>query len=720
MQMSIALLTLVLAAPTYVVGAATGQKSGSASNAAVQKVIQMLQDMQATAKKEKHEEEVKFADFETFCTHEIADLKESIATAAEQIELLTSEIGKLTSDVAALGEEIAKLQSDVASFEADVKAQTAQREKEYADFVAESTDYGESIDAIDRALVVLTKNAADKKQAAASLLQVSELTMLPERVKAMVSAFMAIMDSDEDGQAPTPPEANAYENQSGGIVDMLKNLQDDFRKKAKECEKAEMNAKHAYDMIIQDLTDSISRANSDIEEKTAEKEKKNEKIAEDKSMLASTITDKDQDTKTLSDLEAECSQKAESFKEKQQLRAEEIEAIGKAIEILQSGAVSGAAEKHLDFIQQVSSLIQVAHKGKGSSAMEHVNHQIRDFLAGEANRLHSRRLGLLAEKLAADPFAKVKKLIDDMITRLLEEANAEAEQKGFCDKELGTNKITRDKLTSEIDELDAAIEEGKAFILKLTEDIATLTKEIAELDAAVEEATALREEEKAKNALTIKEAKEAQDAVQAATAVLKEFYAKAAQATALVQTAAEHPSGIFLSRHIKIGSDDWQALANPNFKGTVDKGHKEGMQTFGETYKGQQDEAGGVLAMLEVIMSDFANVESETMANEAQSQKAYEDFMTDSKKTKAVKSKNIEMFTADKVAAESKLQTDTKDIKATQDELLAADRYFEKLKPQCIDAGVSYEERVAAREAEIESLKQALEILSSTGPTTSE
>merc|ERR1719207_98192 len=489
MKMFLALFVLFAAAPTSVVG--------SASNAAVQKVIQMLQDMQATAKKEKHEEEVKYADFETFCTQEIADLKGNIKEAEEQIDLLTSEIEKLTSDVGVLGEEIANLQSDVASFESDVKAQTSQREKEHADYVAESTDYAESIDAIDRAIIVLTKNAADKKQAHVSLMQVSELTMLPERVKAMVSAFMAVMNSNEDDQAPTPPEANAYENQSGGIVDMLKNLQDDFRKKAKQCEKEEMNAKHASDMIIQDLTDSISRANSDIEEKTAEKESKTEKIAEDKALLAATITDKNEDTKTLSDLEAECSQKGESFKEKQQLRAEEIEAIGKAIEILQSGAVSGAAEKHLDFVQKASSLIQVA--SNGASAMEGVRHHIQDFLATEASRLRSRRLGLLAEKLAADPFAKVKKLIDDMITRLLEEANAEAEQKGFCDKELGMNKVTRDTLTSEIEELDAAIEEGKAFILKLTEDIATLTKEIAESDAAVEEATKIRESEKAKN-----------------------------------------------------------------------------------------------------------------------------------------------------------------------------------------------------------------------------
>merc|ERR1719230_1801066 len=110
---------------------------------------------------------------------------------------------------------------------------------------------------------------------------------------------------------------------------------------------------------MQDLTDSIARANSDIEAKTAEKESKVEKIAEDKSLLAATITDKDTDTKTLSDLEAECEQKGLSFEEKQQLRAEEIEAIGKAIEILSGGAVSGAAEKHLSLDQVGTVLAQL-------------------------------------------------------------------------------------------------------------------------------------------------------------------------------------------------------------------------------------------------------------------------------------------------------------------------------------------------------------------------
>merc|ERR1719310_2119537 len=124
----------------------------------------------------------------------------------------------------------------------------------------------------------------------------------------MVKAFMAMMDDDDSGaefmqQAPTPPEANAYEFQSGSIVDLLEKLKADFRKQAKDTEKAEVNSRHAYDMIKQDLTDSIDRANSDIEEKTAEKEKKIAKIGVDKGMLAATSKDKEQDEKTLSDLE---------------------------------------------------------------------------------------------------------------------------------------------------------------------------------------------------------------------------------------------------------------------------------------------------------------------------------------------------------------------------------------------------------------------------------
>merc|ERR1719492_425076 len=106
-----------------------------------------------------------------------------------------------------------------------------------------------------------------------------------------------------------------------------------------------------------------------------------------------------------------------------------------------------------------------------------------------------------------------------------------------------------------------------------------------------------------------------------------------------------------------MGSDEWNSLANPDVEGRVDTGHKEDMQTLGQTYKGQQDEAEyGVLALLEVLQADFASLEADTTAGEAESQRTYELFMTESQKSKATKTKKVEMSNADKAAAQVKLQ----------------------------------------------------------------
>jgi len=102
---------------------------------------------------------------------------------------------------------------------------------------------------------------------------------------------------------------------------------------------------------------------------------------------------------------------------------------------------------------------------------------------------------------------------------------------------------------------------------------------------------------------------------------------------------------------------------------------------------------------------------ADTNASESQSQTAYDDFMTESKKNKAVKDRKIAMNESDKASAETKVQDDTKDLKGTQDELLAADRYYSKLVPQCFDKGMTFDERTGARKEEITSLKQALKIL---------
>merc|ERR1719230_1426239 len=60
---------------------------------------------------------------------------------------------------------------------------------------------------------------------------------------------------------------------------------------------------------------------------------------------------------------------------------------------------------------------------------------------------------------------------------------------------------------------------------------------------------------------------------------------------------------------------------------------------------------------------------------------------------------------------ETSLEEKKTDLDGETKELEAAMAYWEKLKPQCVDAVESYEDRVARRRDEIASLQEALKIL---------
>jgi len=685
------------------VGAAAGTVT-AASVTPTQKVVQMLEDMSAKGKARMESEEVAFAKFSTFCGTESKVLKREIAEGASLMESLQADILQATTDAEDLAADIATLNKDIDGYNVEVADQKKMRAETHEEFLATEKDLSESVDALGRAIVILKRQAFDRKQAA-SFLQTSD--MIPSRAKALISDFLAMEQDpeDEDFLSRKNPEANAYENQSGGIVEMLKKLEADFKTQLSDAQTAEMNSKHAFEMALQDLTASIAASEESVGKKTATRQKRLAFAGKSEKELSATTASFEQDKTTLSDLTTECEEKTHSYSEKQKLSADELDALSEAVKIL-----GGAPTEH--GAAYGVSLLQVKSSVAGARKDER---RVVDFLSAQGKKLHSDKLSLLANKMAADPFLKVKKMIKSMVTKLMKEQNEEAELKGFCDKELKTSKITRDRLNQEMDALKADFDQETATAKQLGELISKLAGEVADIDVAVKESTEQREAEKAKNAKTVEDAKAAQAAVAQANNVLKSFYEKAAMATGFVQLAQNKNSVP------KMGSDEWQSLANPNYEGTggygqgsedkVDKGHKEGMQTFGDTYSGQQDSANGVLAMLEVIMSDFANLETETTTSETESQNMYERFMADSKKDKTVKNKQIEMNTADKKEAEHNAAAAKRDLSATDDELLAAERYYEGLKPKCVDEGVSFEERNAKRQEEVDSLKEALAML---------
>jgi len=640
----------------------------------IQKVLEMMDGMLQNAKKDKHGETTRFTAFQQWCEGTKTEKQRAIKAEADQIMQLEADITKSEADADKLGEEIAGLSQDINGWTSESEKSAAVRKAENKEYAATHLDYSESVDALERAVHVLKKRARDVPQSLVQVKRVAELKRLPAQARNVLASFLQSATSAEAGA----PEANAYEFQSTSVVDMLEKLRIRFQDERLVLEKEEMNKKAAFQQITQKLTDDINYAKDQSSAKSQAKSQAKQDASTAKGDLVESKASKSEDETYLRDTLGECKSKAKDYESRQVTRAQEIEAINKAIEIISSPDVSGAGQKHLPGAALLqgrrTALAQLRSSPQVANALQA---KVVALLLQRSRESNSDLLAMVAGRVGEDPFGKVKKMIKDLIVKLMNEANDEADHKGFCDAELATNKATRDEKSAEVTELTAQIDELTSKNAKLTQDIADLSDAVKAINVAVKEATDARITEKGANTATLADATAASSAVMQAIKVLKEFYAKAATATAFTQAAPQ-----------------------------------DAPETFDAAYQGQQSESGGVIGMLEVIQSDFARLEAETSSSEDTAQRSHDTFIADSSEDKAVKEKEARHKGFDKVRTERALNQAKKDLKATQAELDAALEYFDKLKPQCIDNGLSYEERVAKRKAEIVSLQEALKVLS--------
>jgi hypothetical protein len=477
------------------------------------------------------------------------------------------------------------------------------------------------------------------------------------------------------------PEAYAYELRSGGVVDMLDELKEKFITERSALEKEEMNRRHAHQMLVQDLEAQSTNAESIRQEKVQQKAKDLQSVATMKGEITDTSSTKAQDDKFLSDTKASCTQKTSDFEERQKMRSEEIVAINNAIEIL-----NDMQAPHVQSVliqrrpRKATALAQVLRREVSPS-----QEQAAKYLQDRAKLIDSRVLSAIAERVNEDPFAKVKKLIQDLITRLEEQAGEETQHKAWCDKELSENEKVRTSRSSQVEKLASQIDEKTANIAQLGNDIDKYNQQLADLATEIQEKETLYQEEKAANAKTVEDAKEAQTAIQQAMTVLKEFYDKTGESASMLQGGSKGKR-----------QDPTTAETSP--------------EIFEGSYQGLEG-SGGVLAMLETIQSKYALIQSTTEAEQETSEADYQKWTTDSSVLKTKLAKDIEHNTNFKAQEEQALVDLQTDHSSAEKELEAASNYFEKLKPSCLDAGMSFEERQQRRQEEIQSLQEALRIL---------
>jgi len=326
--------------------------------------------------------------------------------------------------------------------------------------------------------------------------------------------------------------------------------------------------------------------------------------------------------------------------------------------------------------------------------------QLMAMLSSKAETLKSAAISTLLIKLkdAPSPFAKVKQMINDLVARLEAEAADEASQKEWCDTEMSETNAARNAAQVEIDSLNALHTEKKALSAQLTEQINTLSQEIADLSKALNEETALRNTDHDTNTQTLADANAGLLALTGAIEFLNEFYNPS-----LIQKQAPPSAGYERAVSANAGSDG-QTVADM----APDAGGVSG------AYGGKTDASKSIIGMMEVIKSDFENTISKTTDEENTNDGDYQTFkgeteqdISDKGDLKDTKTTDRENADLDATQADADLKTQGKLLQDALDELV-------KLKPVCVDTGMSTKERNARRDQEVEALKEALKMLQNT------
>jgi hypothetical protein len=680
-----------------------------AKMAAVNKVVSMLEDLQAQVLAEGEAEAATYNKFACFCKTTQNDKSDAIKTGKDDKESLTADIKKFSKQRDDLDKKIAGLEADIEKAEKKMKAATDKSDAALAVYTTNEADLSAALASLSEAIKVL------KSSKSPSLVQLQSVGKTMQEAALMADALGLSGSRVNDvatfflQQGDVPVEMEDYKFHSSSIIDTLEKLLNDFRKEKQDVDADEVKRVQAHDMFIQDRTDFVKAQTLAMEQAKGARDGKIEDIGTASQELTTTSAQLLDDMEYLDELNTACSEKAKTWDQRTKLRANELTAITQATGIVKATVVEKTASATIRFAQTGTVLRLADAVVSSDSAMEAIEaeaeesdsspsflqkksvqkHQpasddagrqmIINLLKGKGQQIKSTLLTSLATKIAGDPFAKIKKLIQELIERLLTEAANEANQKGWCDKATADATQKRTYSSDKIESLNAKMAKLEALSAKLGEEIATLGKEIGELNAAQSKAAQERKDESAENTNTVTEAKAGLAAVNMAIDILDKFYKTSAKANVDLSLA----------------------------QGPLDDAPDAGFKT-GEAYQGAGAESGGIIGMMEVIRSDFERTISETKEAEAAAKKEHLEFSTETSKSLAEKN----MASKEKQSLKDETdnnQSDAESDMAAQSKILVTSiKELIELKKACVDTGMSYADRVAMREQEIASLKKAL------------
>lgn len=613
--------------------------------------------------------------------------KEKISATKGQISSLQTDLDEEDASRQQMNRDLEASAAELSKAERELAEAKTERQKEHEEFVKNDQVFDESIDQLKRSLEVLAKRFQGQGQTSAALLAVASNLQntlshnqdlpLSNSQQAVLQAFVRAAAArtrptisflqTRFSQQSQNPEYGAYESQSSPVVDTLQKVETKTKENKEAAMKVEEKAVADFTKLEAQLQAQINTATTrmdTLKTQIAESEQRSSELTADllaaKELLTAT-------QKHVALLEQDFRSKTRAFKERALKRSDELTAVKEAIQVLTS-------ETAKRFMSQQS----IGTKDTPSPTFMQIGSESRRKALHLVQTVHNSGLMLLAVQTQSqlqvkdDPFDKVKSMIKQMLDKLVGEANKDADQHAFCESEMMKSTESHAAKTADVQKLTDQLTFMTAEIDSLTDELAQATKDLADMTLAFAAAAKVRETEKLRATQAIKDYNDAQALLKQAIKLLSRFYSKEA-----------------------IAAD------TADMEGSKEEHGEQNREGLGH----------GIVAILEIALQDFTELEEDTRLEEAKSEQMFKDLSLESRIRTVQFQKDIEYKAREKVKIEGNQARAQADLKSYQKELSAVGAYLNQLEAQCIAKADPYEVRKARREKELQGLEDALQFL---------
>lgn len=657
----------------------------AAADSTVTKVVDLLVELKGKVEADLQAEQVLMEEYSTWCDDEktktsysIKDLKRQISEASATVEGESAKEDKFSSEVSELGPAIAGKESEMSeakSVRAEENKAFLEKEKELVESedmlrraygVIKRSMTGGSMSLVQQSQQVHGKmknmNVQDAIKALSVIVEASWIdpTKADKLNKGLASLASAANDDDLSlaQQAPQATVKN-YESQSGSILSVVDDLREEVAENLRKVRNSETNSRHQFELLAQSLNNEVTTMSAMLSEAEANQAASTAAKGAAAGDLRVASDSLGADASHLKETSNACGSKAAEWAARQTEAAAEIAALEEAKEVL-SNKVS--------VLMQTNVRRSRVHTDNDDENADNRREKVVTLLRNLGHKYNSFGLLQAASSATADPFAKVRGMIQDMLMKLEQQSREEADHNEMCVKELAKNEKKKQKKQANLAKHNTRFDGAHAKTATLKAQIENLETQLKEMAASVTEATSMRNKEHAENVKVVADNKESAAAVADAIKILREYYGR--QEEAFLQAKA------------------------PTFEGK------------------KSDSAHSIIEILETAESDFTKLFMETESEEAESAEAYKKFMQSSEVSKAKKEAMIVGKKSEIQSLAVQLSQLKDDIANTEAELEAVITTLATLHKQCDAKAMSYEERKTRREAEIAGLQQALEVLS--------